>query len=111
MPWPAPPPEGRPWLAQSLSDGTAGTALLHIERAHLGHGTWPQAHAWITSAACGEISAGDTVGLFLGLPAVAFMLDAAASGSTRYAAGLTNAEVGFPRRSPARGPPPGRTGS
>ena len=92
VPWPAPPPEDRPWLAQSLSDGTVGTALLHIERAHLGHGTWQQAHAWITSAARGEISAGDTAGLFLGLPAVAFMLDAAASGSTRYAAGLTGAD-------------------
>jgi hypothetical protein len=90
--WPAPPPDDRPWLAQSLSDGTAGTALLHIERARLGHGTWRQAHAWITSAATGEISASDTAGLFLGLPAVAFMLDAAASGSSRYGAGLGDAD-------------------
>lgn len=89
---PGPPPEGRMWLAQSLSDGTAGTALLHIERAHLGYGTWQRAHAWISTAASGEISAGDTAGLFLGLPAVAFMLDAAASGSSWYTAGLADAD-------------------
>jgi lantibiotic biosynthesis protein len=90
--WPGPLPEGRPWLGQSLSDGTAGTALLHIERARLGHGTWRQAHAWITSAARGEVSASDTTGLFLGLPAIGFMLDAAASGSSRYQAGLADAD-------------------
>ena len=92
LPRPGSPPEGRPWLAQSLSDGTAGTALLHIERAHLRHGTWRQAHAWITSAARGEVSASDITGLFLGLPAIAFMLDAAASGSSRYRAGLADAD-------------------
>jgi hypothetical protein len=89
---PGPLPDGRPWLAQSLSDGTVGTALLHIERARLGHGTWRQAHAWITSAASGEVSASDTAGLFLGLPAVAFMLDSAASGSSRYEAGLADTD-------------------
>jgi hypothetical protein len=92
LPRPGPPRDDQAWLAQSLSAGTAGTALLHIERAHLGHGTWRQAHAWITSAACGEVSASDTTGLFLGLPAIAFMLDAAASGSSRYAAGLAEAD-------------------
>jgi hypothetical protein len=90
--WPGTPPDEQPWLAQSLSDGTAGMALLHIERARLGHGTWRQAHAWITSAACGEVSASGTTGLFLGLPAIAFMLDAAASGSSRYQAGLADAD-------------------
>jgi lantibiotic biosynthesis protein len=87
--FPEPPPGDRPWLAQSLSEGAAGIALLHIERAHAGHGTWRRAHSWISSAVSGEVSASDTSGLFLGLPAVAFMLDAAALGTTRYQAGLT----------------------
>lgn len=74
---PAPPPEDQPWAAQSLAVGAAGTALLHIERARTGNGTWQQAHTWIKSAVATEVSAADTSGLYLGAPAVAFMLDCA----------------------------------
>jgi hypothetical protein len=87
--FPEPPPGDRPWLAQSLTEGAAGIALLHIERAHAGHGTWQQAHSWISSAVAGEVSASDTSGLFHGLPAVAFMLDAASAGTSRYQSGLS----------------------
>ncbi|MEU9891097.1 lanthionine synthetase C family protein [Sphaerisporangium sp. NPDC051017] len=77
-------------MAQSLTQGIAGTALLHIERAHLRYGTWQQAHHWITHAAAGQISASDTTGLYLGAPAIAFILDAAAAGTSRYRAGLAD---------------------
>ncbi len=89
---PGQPPEGREWLAQSLAQGAAGTALLHIELARSGTGSWQRAHAWICAAASGEVSAGRTSGLFQGLPAVAFVLDAAASGASRYATGLADAD-------------------
>ncbi|MFJ5679130.1 lanthionine synthetase C family protein [Streptomyces sp. NPDC093097] len=82
---PEPPPPDRPWTAQSLAQGAAGIALLHIERAHIGDGTWEQAHTWISNAAAGQISAADTTGLYLGAPAIAYMLHAASIGSTtRY---------------------------
>ncbi|MFE4666633.1 lanthionine synthetase C family protein [Streptomyces sp. NPDC056716] len=81
---PAPRSTDNPWAAQSLSQGSAGVALLHIERAHSGAGSWQQAHRWITSAAAGEVSAADTSGLYQGIPAVAFVLQAAAGSSERY---------------------------
>ena len=91
QPEPAEPPGGREWVAQSLAQGAAGTALLHIELARSGAGSWRRAHAWVCAAASGEVSAGSTSGLFQGLPAVAFMMDAAASGAPRYATGLADA--------------------
>ncbi|MFG2531778.1 lanthionine synthetase C family protein [Streptomyces sp. NPDC048516] len=79
------PPENQPWQTQSLSAGAAGTALLHIERAHTGRGTWRQAHTWITAAVSRDISAADTTGLFLGAPAIGFMLLCAVTNdSPRY---------------------------
>ncbi|MFJ7997551.1 lanthionine synthetase C family protein [Streptomyces sp. NPDC096310] len=82
---PVSPPEDRLWAAQSLAIGAAGTALLHIERARTGNGTWQQAHTWIKSAVAAGISAADTSGLYLGAPAVAFMLGCAVtSDSDRY---------------------------
>jgi hypothetical protein len=84
---PEPPPADRPWLAQSLSKGTAGIALLHIERAHAGLDTWQRAHSWIAGAVAGPVSSGPGTGLYLGLPAVSLML-AAASGGGRYQAAL-----------------------
>ncbi|MCY9784957.1 lanthionine synthetase C family protein [Nocardiopsis sp. EMB25] len=83
---PGPAPEGDRWWGQSLAHGAAGTALVHIERAHTGHGTWSVARRWITHAASGEISAADTVGLLMGAPALAFVLTAVAQGDdSRYA--------------------------
>lgn len=80
---PAPPPENEPWAPQSLTKGAAGIALLHIERAHAGNGTWQQAHRWIMNAVTGQVSATDTTGLYLGAPAITLMLDSAAAGTTR----------------------------
>ncbi|MEU9190148.1 lanthionine synthetase C family protein [Streptomyces sp. NPDC048484] len=74
---PAPLPEDQPWQAQDLAAGAAGSALLHIERARTGDGTWQQAHSWIKTAVATTISAADTSGLYLGAPAAAFMLDCA----------------------------------
>lgn len=71
--------------AQSLADGAAGTALLHIERAHSGSQSWGTAHAWIEAATRGPISADDQAGLYYGAPAISFILHAArADRSDRY---------------------------
>ncbi|WP_327368542.1 lanthionine synthetase C family protein [Streptomyces sp. NBC_01217] len=71
---PAPPPPDEPWAVQSLADGAAGISLLHIEMASRHGGSWRPAHRWITAAAAGHISAADTAGLFLGAPALGFVL-------------------------------------
>jgi hypothetical protein len=59
---------------QSLAKGAAGVALLHVERALAGSGTWRQARAWIRLATCGEITAADNAGLYVGAPAISFLL-------------------------------------
>ncbi|MEU1900632.1 lanthionine synthetase C family protein [Nocardiopsis dassonvillei] len=79
-----PVPSDDPWAGQSLAEGAAGTALLHIERALTGLGSWEQAHRWIAHSAEKQISAADTTGLFLGVPALAFVLHTAAADSSRY---------------------------
>lgn len=71
---PAPPPPDELWTVQSLADGAAGISLLHIEMASRHGGSWRPAHRWITAAAAGHISAADTAGLFLGAPALGFVL-------------------------------------
>lgn len=71
---PAPPPPNEPWAVQSLADGAAGISLLHVEMAGRYGTSWRPAHRWITAAAAGHISAADTTGLFLGAPAVGFLL-------------------------------------
>ncbi|MGC5361980.1 lanthionine synthetase C family protein [Streptomyces sp. DT24] len=70
---PSPPPD-EPWAMQSLADGAAGISLLHVEMADRHGSSWQPAHRWITAAASGHISAADTTGLFLGAPAVGFVL-------------------------------------
>lgn len=76
-----PTPGEEPWLGQSLGEGAAGVALVHIERAHTGQGTWQQAHRWIKAMVAEQVSAADTTGLFLGVTAVAFVLAAAGTGN------------------------------
>ncbi|MEU6404046.1 lanthionine synthetase C family protein [Streptomyces sp. NPDC046985] len=71
---PSPPPPEEPWAVQSLADGAAGISLLHIETASRFGSSWRSAHRWITSAASGPISAADQTGLFLGAPAIGFVL-------------------------------------
>ncbi|MGH3929432.1 MAG: lanthionine synthetase C family protein [Pseudonocardiaceae bacterium] len=90
---PGPPPEDGSWVPQSLTKGAAGIALLHIERALAGCGTWQQAHLWIRRAVAGQVSAADTTGLYLGAPAITLMLDAAAAGATgRYRDALADVD-------------------
>jgi hypothetical protein len=75
----------------ALADGSAGIALAHIERAHAGLADWHSAHSWIVEAAAEPASDHDAAGLFVGAPALGFVLDAAAGGSTtRYRAGLAD---------------------
>ncbi|MEY9958868.1 lanthionine synthetase C family protein [Streptacidiphilus sp. MAP5-52] len=74
----------RAWQGQSLATGEAGTALLHIERARAGTAGWDQAHHWITQAAADDLIGSQHAGLFLGAPAVAFVLHAAADPLERY---------------------------
>lgn len=93
---PIPCPASQPWLAQSLAQGTAGIALLHVERAHAGQGTWRRAHSWVEAAAAGEASAAPTAGLYLGLPALAFVLDTA-GGDGRYETALKEASLHLTR--------------
>lgn len=77
------------WRAQSLTKGAAGIALLHIERAHAGVGSWRTAHAWVSAAAGTGISAADDAGLHFGAPALSFVLHAAGTDRTgRYGPAL-----------------------
>ncbi|URM97386.1 lanthionine synthetase C family protein [Actinomadura madurae] len=71
---------------QSLATGTAGIAILHIERALTGRGCWADAHTHIRQVAAGPVDGGDHTGLFYGAPALAFLLSLAdADGQQRYA--------------------------
>lgn len=79
---------GRSW-PQSLAGGAAGIALLHIERARSGRGDWSTAHAWLSLAVSGELTAAANAGLFFGAPALAFVTHAAAGSSGRYRHALT----------------------
>lgn len=70
--------------SQSLANGAAGTALLHIERARTGPGDWNRAHAWLSATASDDISAGDNACLYFGAPALAFLTHRAAEYTGRY---------------------------
>lgn len=86
---PEPAPDSPWWYGQSLWTGTAGIALLHVERAHAGLTSWRTAHTWITAAAAADISGNRDGGLHLGVTPLAYLLHAAqADGTTRYAAQL-----------------------
>ncbi len=75
--------------AQSLASGAAGTALLHIEKALTGTGTWAAAKAAIARTAAAPVDAGPHTGLYYGAPALAFLLHAAgADGHPRYQAAV-----------------------
>lgn len=76
----------RPWAGSWLSGGHAGIALLHIERAHAATGTWDTAQSWIRAATAHPASGGDDASLFLGAPAIAFMLHTTGPGRYRDAA-------------------------
>lgn len=82
------------WQEQSLAQGAAGVALLHIERALAGSGTWTTAHAWVRTATTYEISAADNTGLYIGAPAISFILHAAeADEIPRYGPAVTRLDA------------------
>jgi len=86
---PASPPDHAlsPEWGQSLSTGAAGIALLHIEYARAGTGTWTTAHEWIVAMTRSPVTAcPNSCGLYHGAPAVAFTLHAA--GHSAYATAL-----------------------
>ncbi|MEV6590957.1 lanthionine synthetase C family protein [Streptomyces acidicola] len=71
---------------QSLARGPLGTALLHIERAQRGLVPWAAVHREL--AALGPLIDGDDASLFLGAPAMAYVLHLAAADSDRYTGAL-----------------------
>ncbi|MER7787718.1 lanthionine synthetase C family protein [Streptomyces sp. NPDC097640] len=71
---------------QSLAHGPLGIALLHIERAHRGIGSWQSVHRQL--AATGPLIDNNDANLFLGAPAMAYALHLAAADNNRYASAL-----------------------
>ncbi|MFB4284831.1 lanthionine synthetase C family protein [Nonomuraea sp. MTCD27] len=80
-------------VGQSLAAGAAGTALLHIERAHTGEQPWHSAHEWIKAATSQQISAGEPAGLYFGAPAISFTLHATRTGRYDRATAVIDAHV------------------
>lgn len=75
-----------PATHQSLAHGPLGTALLDIERAHAGLASLQVAPRKLAGA--GPLMDGDDANLFLGAPAMAYVLHMAAAGTDRYAGAL-----------------------
>ncbi|MEU0925770.1 lanthionine synthetase C family protein [Streptomyces malaysiensis] len=71
---------------QSLAHGPLGIALLHIERAHRGTGSWQSVHRQL--ATIGPLIDNNDANLFLGAPAMVYALHLAAVDSDRYANAL-----------------------
>lgn len=70
---------GERWWPQSLAQGAAGVALLHIERARTGDSSWGRAQAWLECAVTQGVDASLASHLFYGAPALAYVLDRAQS--------------------------------
>ncbi|MGW5877209.1 lanthionine synthetase C family protein [Nocardiopsis terrae] len=70
---------GERWWPQSLAQGAAGVALLHIERARTGEGSWERAQAWLECAVAQGVDASPAAHLFYGAPALAHVLNRAQS--------------------------------
>lgn len=80
------PPDTTPSTRQSLAHGQLGTALLYAERARRGTGDWNDVHH--TLAGITPLIDGPDANLFLGAPAMTFVLHLAANGTDRYASAL-----------------------
>ena len=73
-------------ISQSLARGAAGNALLHIERALTGSGSWDSAQTHIRRAVAGPVDAAEHASLYYGAPAIAFVLHTASDSHPRYRA-------------------------
>ncbi|MFF6956182.1 lanthionine synthetase LanC family protein [Streptomyces sp. NPDC008317] len=71
---------------QSLAHGPLGTALLAVERARRGTGDWHDVHRALANI--GPLIGSPDTSLFLGPPAMAFVLHLAADGTNRYGGAL-----------------------
>lgn len=71
-------PLGRQEHRQHLAYGPPGIALLHIERAALGLGSWQRAHDWLAAASRQPLTSGPDSHPFYGVPAFAHALACAA---------------------------------
>ncbi|GLZ42839.1 lanthionine synthetase C family protein [Actinokineospora sp. NBRC 105648] len=78
---------------QSLAGGSAGVALLHIERAFTRPEQWATAHTWLSAASSGDLNGGPGACLFYGVPALAFLTRAAAKATGGYRQALAALEV------------------
>lgn len=76
------------WSRQSLASGAVGVALLHIERARAGRGSWRRAHDWLAYATDTALNCSAESHLYYGAPALAFALHGAADRPGRYARAL-----------------------
>ncbi|MER5201372.1 lanthionine synthetase C family protein [Streptomyces sp. NPDC002755] len=82
----AAPPDTSLATRQSLAHGPLGTALLDVERATAGLTTFQDVHRKLATA--GPLIDGDDANLFLGAPAMAYVLHMAAAHSNRYGEAL-----------------------
>ncbi|PIM66209.1 lanthionine synthetase [Streptomyces sp. JV178] len=73
-------------LRQSLARGSLGIALLHVERARQGTGSWQTAHQQLANI--GPLLDGDETALFLGAPAMTYVLHWTTIDSNRYTGAL-----------------------
>ncbi|MCW8382369.1 lanthionine synthetase C family protein [Streptomyces justiciae] len=71
---------------QSLAHGPLGTALLTVERAHRGLTPWKAVHQELAEVR--PLIDGDEASLFLGAPAMTYVLHLATADSGRYAGAL-----------------------
>jgi hypothetical protein len=87
---------------QSLANGAAGVALLHIEHALAQPDQWDTAHAWLSAATSVDLHVGPGASLFFGVPALAFVTDAAAGDTGRYERALTQLDTATEQLTRAR---------
>lgn len=81
--------------AQSLGRGAAGVALLHVERARTGRGSWATAHEHVLAMTRSAVAADGGCSLFQGAPAVAYVLHLA--NQTAYAKDLATLDAHIDR--------------
>jgi hypothetical protein len=67
-----------------LAHGAAGVALLHIERARTGHGSWDRVQRWLECAVAEGVDSSSSAHLYYGAPAVAFVLHRATRAHPEY---------------------------